>query len=119
MCRNLEGVVHTIERALEVHVPLVVLAELHAGFACGRRGGENERVLERFLRRPGVRVLIPDEATTHAYASLYRQLRAQGTPIPTHDIWIASLALQHDLTLYDRDRHFDRLPQLRRIAGND
>lgn len=45
-------------------------------------------------------------------AAVYRQLRAQGTPTPTNDMWIAALALQHRLVLLHRDRHFDHLPQL-------
>ncbi|MGB8297405.1 MAG: hypothetical protein WCG85_18415 [Polyangia bacterium] len=53
-----------------------------------------------------------DDQTTHQYASLYRQLRRQGTPIPTNDIWSAALVLQHGLTLHARDRHFDHLAQL-------
>jgi predicted nucleic acid-binding protein len=40
------------------------------------------------------------------------QLRRQGTPIPTNDLWIAALVLQHDLVLCARDRHFDHLPQI-------
>ncbi len=46
---------------------------------------------------------------------VYRQLRAQGTPIPTNDMWIAALVLQPNLVLYVRDRHFDHLPQIARI----
>jgi hypothetical protein len=44
------------------------------------------------------------------------QLRSQGTPIATHDMWVASLVMQHDLLLYSRDRHFDHLPQLPRVS---
>lgn len=106
------AVVEILETADAVFLPLVVLAELRAGFAVGRRGAQNEGVLRRFLARPGVDVLLPDDATTHHYAALYRQLRAQGTPIPTNDLWIAALVLQHDLALFARDRHFDALPQL-------
>ncbi len=83
-----------------------------AGFAVGTRGLANERTLRRFLGKPGVEVLMPTEATTRCYAGLYRQLRAQGTPIPTHDLWIAALVVEHDLWLYSRDPHFARLPQL-------
>ena len=43
------------------------------------------------------------------------QLRGQGTPIPTNDMWVAALVLQHDLCLLDRDRHFDALPQVTRM----
>lgn len=38
--------------------------------------------------------------------------RYEGTPIPTNDIWIAALVLEHNLALHVRDRHFDHLPQI-------
>jgi len=88
------------------------VAELRAGFALGRRTVENERVLRRFLLKSGVAVLHPDDQTTHHYAAAFRQLRLLGTPIPTNDLWIAALVLQHNLTLHARDRHFDHLPQI-------
>jgi tRNA(fMet)-specific endonuclease VapC len=111
-CRGEAYTVDLLEKADSIHLPFVVLAELRAGFAVGRRGSENERVLGLFLGKPGVQVIYADDQTTHHYASLYRQLRRQGTPIPTNDIWIAALVLQHGLTLHARDRHFDHLPQL-------
>lgn len=113
-CRGEPETVDLLEKADSIHLPFVVLAELRAGFAVGRRGADNERVLGLFLSKPGVDVLYPDDQTTHQYASVYRQLRRQGTPIPTNDIWIAALVLQHGLTLHARDRHFDHLPQLLR-----
>ena len=79
-------------------------------------GHENERVLQRFLMKPGVEVLFPSEATTLSYATLYRQLRHQGTPMPTNDLWIAALVVENDLALYSRDRHFATLPQLNLLA---
>jgi tRNA(fMet)-specific endonuclease VapC len=115
LCRGLAQVVEVVERAEEVLLPFVVVAELRAGFAVGKRGAENERILRRFMTKPGVGVLFADEQTTHHYAAAYRQLRQQGTPIPTNDLWIAALALQHSLVLCARDRHFDRLPQIGRI----
>jgi predicted nucleic acid-binding protein len=74
-----------------------------------------EKGAERFLAKSGVGVLYVDERTTHVYAELYHQLRRQGTPIPTNDIWIAAITLQHGLTLYSRDAHFDHLPQVPRV----
>ena len=59
-------------------------------------------------------MLFADEQTTFHYARIFRQLREQGTPIPTNDIWIAALVQQHDLLLCSRDAHFDVLPQLGR-----
>ncbi len=75
---------------------------------------ENERTLVRFLNSPRVDLLIPDDQTIHHYAQLFRQLRKQGTPIPTNDIWIAALAVQNNLMLFARDAHFDHLPQIPR-----
>jgi tRNA(fMet)-specific endonuclease VapC len=108
-------VVDMIDHADAVFVPFVVLAELRAGFAVGTRAKVNERELRRFLAKPGVSALLPDDQTTHQYAGLYRQLRQQGTPIPTNDLWIAALVVQHGLTLYARDSHFDHLPQIDRL----
>ncbi|MBI2894433.1 MAG: type II toxin-antitoxin system VapC family toxin [Deltaproteobacteria bacterium] len=117
--RGISWVVEVLERADRVFVPLMVLAELLAGFSVGKRGAQNEGTLRRFLARPGVDVLLPDETTAHHYASLYRQLRRHGTPIPTNDLWIASLVVQHDLALLDRDSHFDSLPQLVRVETTE
>ncbi len=112
LCRGVPGTAELVATAEAVFLPFVVLAELRAGFALGRRGAENERVLRRFLLKPGVEILYADEQTTHHYASVFRQLRRQGTPIPTNDLWVAALVLQHSLALHDRDKHFDQLPQL-------
>ena len=103
-----------IQRARTVYLPFVVLAELRAGFLCGTLARRNEKTLTLFLNSSRVRVLLADEETTHHFARIFAQLRQQGTPIPVNDIWIASLAVQHDLLLFSRDRHFDSLPQVAR-----
>jgi tRNA(fMet)-specific endonuclease VapC len=108
-------VVECMRRAHRVYVSFVVLAELRAGFLCGSKPERNEANLTRFLGSIRVEVLYPDEQTTHQYARLFRQLRTQGTPIPTNDLWTGALAVQHGLHLFARDRHFDHLPQIPRV----
>ncbi|MBP9112722.1 MAG: type II toxin-antitoxin system VapC family toxin [Polyangiaceae bacterium] len=108
-------VLAVLERATEIYVPVIVLAELRAGFAAGTRREENERILTQFLNKDGVYVLAADESTTFVYADLYAYLRKKGTPVPTNDLWIAALAVQHSLVLFDRDKHFDQFPQLSRV----
>ena len=115
LCKGVGETVKLVSTAEAVFVPFVVVAELRAAFVLGKRAAENERVLRRFLLKPGVSVLYPDDQTTHHYAALYRQLRIQETPIPMNDVWIAALVLQHNLRLHDRDRHFDHLPQIVRV----
>lgn len=110
-----EAVAEIVEKAEAVYLPFIVLGELRAGFAVGRRQADNERALRRFLLKDGIEVLYADEQTIHHYAAVFVQLRRQGTPIPTNDMWIAALALQHDLVLCSRDRHFDSVAQVPRV----
>ena len=103
-----------LQQASEVSLPLFVVGELRAGFLQGNRSTRNEADLERFINSPRVNLLLPDSATTREYSALVAQLRKQGTPIPTNDIWIAALCLQHDLVFCSSDEHFDHVPQLAR-----
>ena len=114
-CENVPHVVEQIRTVEQIYIPFITLAELRAGFLCGSIMQKNANVLNQFLNRPRVRVLFADEETTHHYARIFRQLREQGTPIPTNDIWIAALISQHNLFLYSRDAHFDCLSQLPRL----
>lgn len=104
-----------VSSADEIFLPFIVLAELSLGFRLGQRRTDNEKKLARFISSAGVHLLYPSATTVDLFATLKFQLRHQGTPIPDHDIWIAALCLQHGLTLYARDRHFDHLPQLAKV----
>jgi tRNA(fMet)-specific endonuclease VapC len=111
-CQGEAGAVRAVRQAEQVLMPFVVVGELRAGFACGTRSRQNEATLTRFLAQAEVDILFADDATTHFYAQVFRQLREQGTPIPGNDLWIAALAIQHGLAIATRDRHFRHLPQL-------
>ena len=104
--------VQIIRTARHIHLPLIVLGELRAGFAAGNQKSANAANLQRFLHSPRVSILLPDDQTTHHYAQLYLQLRKKGTAIPTNDLWIAALVLQHNLVLCTSDAHFQHLPQV-------
>src|SRR5436190_14808048 len=82
LCKGVAATVRLLEGAEAIMLPFVVLGELRAAFAYGRREAENEGVLRRFLLKNGVHALFADYQTTHHYASVFRQLRKQGTPIP-------------------------------------
>jgi tRNA(fMet)-specific endonuclease VapC len=115
LCKGAVETVSLLEEADAVILTFVVIGELRAGFVHGSRQAENERTLRRFLLKDGVEVVYADDQTTHHYAAIFRQLRKQGTPIPTNDMWLAALVLQHNLVLHARDRHFDHLPQVVRV----
>jgi tRNA(fMet)-specific endonuclease VapC len=113
-CRGNKRAVESVQAADEVILPIIALAELRAGFLGGTKAKQNEAVFNRFLKSSRVRVLYPDEATTFHYGVVFNQLRTQGTPVPTNDLWIAALAVQHNLTLLSFDKHFEFLPQILR-----
>ena len=98
----------------EVWVPLIVLAEIKAGFYGGTQQHRNETLLRRLLAKPTVSVLLPSRETAEHYARLFVQLKRAGTPVPDNDLWIAALALEHELLLITRDQHFQEIPQLLR-----
>jgi len=104
--------VRIVRAARSIALPIIVLGELRAGFAAGNQESTNAANLNRFLASPRVLVLLPDEQTAHHYAQLHLQLRNKGAPIPTNDLWIAALVVQHQLVLCTSDRHFRQLPQV-------
>lgn len=98
----------------QVSIPFVVLGEITAGFYGGAQQRRNQLLLNHFLVKPTVEVLFAGGETVEQYARLFVQMKRAGTPIPDNDLWIAALALEHNLVLITRDRHFERIPQLMR-----
>lgn len=109
---EVDDVLDRLEVAEEVHVPVVALGELRAGFLGGRRAAQNEARLAWFLSREGVHTVGVDPPVSHRYAELHRALRKAGTPVPTNDLWIAAIAVEHGLAVYTRDSHFRVIPGL-------
>jgi len=108
-------VVDTVESASEIFMPFAVLGELRAGFASGNRRAANDRILDAFLQKPFVKAIYADDKTIPVYAALYSDLRRRGRVIPQNDLWIAALCVQHAMSIYTRDGHFDYLPQVTRV----
>jgi tRNA(fMet)-specific endonuclease VapC len=100
-----DRVLDLIASAETVFLPTVVLGELEAGFALGRRELENRTLLAELLAEPFVAVLPVTPTVARHYGRLFASLRRAGTPIPINDIWIAATTLDcggHLLT-FDTD----------------
>ena len=69
----------------EVWIPLVVLAEIKAGFYGGTQQHRNEILLRKLLAKSTVGVLLPSRETAEHYARLFVQLKRAGTPVPDND----------------------------------
>ena len=95
-----------------IGITTISIGELLSGFRGGTREKENRKELEEFLDSPRVRTYSIDEDTAEFYAEILNELRSKGTPIPTNDIWIASVALQRGFPLYSKDLHFRQIQGL-------
>ena len=107
-----DDVVSVLRQASQIGISAISIGELLSGFKGGKRQKENQSELKEFLDAPRVRLYGVDEDTAEFYAEILDQLRKAGTPIPTNDIWIGAVALQHGLRLFSKDMHFKRIAGL-------
>ena len=105
-----------VDKADLLIIPFVVDAELRAGFKKGQQEKDNYDKLHKFQTLDRVLILWADEDTNELYARIWSELARQGKPIPTNDIWIAAICLQHQLTLATSDKHLAAVPLLNLIS---
>ncbi len=110
--RGHAGAADALRRADRILLPSVVIGELLAGFELGSRGQRNRDELADFLASPRVAIVDVTQATGQRYAHIFAYLRRAGTPIPTNDIWIAALAMEHGVEMLTSDGHFQRVPHI-------
>lgn len=110
--RGEETIVRILRQAEHIGICAISIGELFSGFKGGSREAENRKELGIFLDSPRVALYSIDEYTANHYCAILDQLRRNGTPIPTNDIWIAAVAFQHGLQLFTRDMHFSKIPGL-------
>ena len=107
------AVQQAIENAQQVFVPVFVLAELLFGFKNGAREQANNALLQDFLKLQGVNIQHTSNETAQIFSELQLDLRQKGTAIPTHDIWIAAIAIETGSVVVTYDRHFLKVVKAR------
>jgi tRNA(fMet)-specific endonuclease VapC len=105
-------VITTLRYVSHIGITSISIGELLSGFKAGKREKENRKELGKFLDSPRVSLYPVDSDTAEYYSSILNQLKSQGTPIPTNDMWIAAVAFQHGLELYTLDNHFLKITGL-------
>jgi tRNA(fMet)-specific endonuclease VapC len=110
--RGHDEVLLLVRAATTILVPAVVVGELLAGFEGGSRRDANRSDLQAFFNSPRVRAVPISRATAERYAVIYHYLRANGTPVPTNDLWIAAAAMEHGAAIVTLDAHFSLMPQV-------
>jgi tRNA(fMet)-specific endonuclease VapC len=100
----------TIDRVKElgmVYIPTIVLGELY--FGANKSSKTPKRISEIEQLEYNVTVLDVTKATARIYGEIKETLRSKGKMIPENDIWIAAVAMEHDLPLLTRDHHFQQV----------
>ena len=87
----------------------VVLGELMFGFRNGTRFKKNMADLNCFLKHDAVELVQIGKITSDRYSRIAAQLKQQGNPIPTNDIWIAAQTMEHGAELITSDQHFKKI----------
>jgi len=109
-----EKVAAALNEADRIFLPIFVIAELLLGFKNGRKEAWNREILQKFEAKETVARFYPTDETAEIFSELFWSLRQAGTPIPTHDLWIGAIAVETGSVLISYDKHFLRLPQVRR-----
>jgi tRNA(fMet)-specific endonuclease VapC len=97
-----------------VAISIISYAELYEGVAHLADDDIRRAELERLTET--VDVIGIDAGTARVFGDPRSEVRASGQLIADMDLLIASTALRYELTLVNRDHHFDRIPDLKRHA---
>jgi tRNA(fMet)-specific endonuclease VapC len=103
-----------IEGAPDMAIPVIALGEYRFGVALSNRNALYRQWLLDHLRE--YRMLAITEETTRRYADVRVELKRDGKPIPSNDIWIAALSREHRMPILSQDRHFDAVAGLQRLT---
>ncbi len=99
-----------INRQGDFYLPSIVLGELYTGVNRVSNKAKHLKKLTDFLKL--CTVVNIDGLTAKYYGETIAGLYKKGKPIPTNDVWIAALALQHGFLLITTDGHFKEIPGL-------
>jgi len=95
----------------EVFIPSIAVGELYYGAWKSQRHRENIAQVDELVA--GSVVLGCNAETARWYGEIKNTLRLKGRPIPENDLWIAAIALEHDLVVATRDAHFEEIDNLK------
>jgi tRNA(fMet)-specific endonuclease VapC len=99
-----------VENTDKMFLAAPVIGELYYGARKSSRSIENIARVNRLTQR--FPLFSCDLETSQWFGIIKDQLRQKGNLIPDNDIWIAAIAMQHDLILVTRDAHFDEIESL-------
>jgi tRNA(fMet)-specific endonuclease VapC len=110
--RGNEEVKDILDFADIVAFSVISVGEIFTGFYLSENEKKYFSEIEEFFNSSRLLIYDVDSETAEFYAKIVSELKSSGSPIPTNDIWIAALALQHGIKLLTMDNHFKKVPGL-------
>ena len=99
-----------VRNTADVALAPLIIGELCFGAQKSQKVTENLHRINMFIEQ---HILFPcDLETAQWYGIIKDRLRRKGSLIPDNDIWIAAIAMQHELILVTRDSHFEEVESL-------
>ena len=95
-----------------IGVTPTVIGELYYGAKKSNEVTANIQKIDILVRQ--TEFLSHDLETARWYGIIKEILERKGSLIPDNDIWLASVAMQHELILVTRDSHFDEVESLQK-----
>lgn len=108
------ALLEVISNASSLALPFVAYAEFRYGLLGSKRPAPGMQLLEQLACC--IPLLLPDLKTIQQFSVIKDQLKRAGRPIPDDDIWIASLAVQHQMPVLSRDQRFDHITGIERVS---
>jgi len=112
--KNDEATIKKLATYNKVYYPIIAIAELIYGAYNAQNTTKKLSEVEK-IKTKGISLYV-DYATTYEYGKIKSKLKQNGTPIPENDIWIAAIALQHQLPVFTNDKHFEKVENLEIIS---
>ncbi len=109
-----EEVLNIVASVEKVFMSIFVIGELQSGFLGGNKYRDNRDTLKSFLSKTTVKILNATNETAEIYGSLKHALKKEGTPLPINDVWIAAHSIETGSLIVTYDKHFDKIPGIRR-----
>ncbi|MEI6184582.1 MAG: type II toxin-antitoxin system VapC family toxin [Bacteroidota bacterium] len=106
-----KNIIEKVNKLSDFSISAIVLGELFIGTNRVINKSKHLKKLTDFISI--TKVFPLDSDTAEHYGLIVAELYKKGKPIPSNDIWIASTALQHGLTLITADNHFTEISQLK------
>ena len=108
-----EKILQVLATTKIIHLPVIVIGELHAGFNGGNQKQRNSELLDKFINKKTVSISEITQETAEIFGFLKNNLKTAGTPLPINDIWIAAQTIELGAVIVTYDAHFNKIAGLR------